>query len=154
MNRFIVILIVAIFSFSACTKQEVKKPNIIFFIADDMYPEMFNCLPEGKGKNLTPNIGQLAKDGVIMENQYVVSPVCTPSRYNCLTGNYASRATNSSFVNKTKHEEGQTVIQWNSFITQNDKILPQYLKELGYVSGMVGKNHMVEVPNLEGFPDF
>ncbi len=154
MNRLFAVLIIAIFSFSACTKQEIKKPNVIFFIADDMYPEMFNCLPEGKGKNLTPNIDQLAKDGVIMENQYVVSPVCTPSRYNCLTGNYASRATNSSFINKTKHEEGQTVIQWNSFITQNDKILPQYLKELGYTTGMVGKNHVVEVHNLEGFPDF
>ena len=52
-----------------------------------MYPEMFNCLPEGKGKNITPNINKLAAEGVILENQYVVSPVCTPSRYNCLTGN-------------------------------------------------------------------
>lgn len=31
---------------------ETSKPNIIFFIADDMYPHMFNTLPEGKGKNL------------------------------------------------------------------------------------------------------
>ena len=154
MNRFIVILIVAIFSFSACTTQEIKKPNIIFFIADDMYPEMFNCLPQGEGKNLTPNIDRLAREGVLMENQYVVSPVCTPSRYNCLTGNYASRATNKSFINKTKHEEGQTVIQWNSFVTHKDKILPHYLKELGYTTGMVGKNHVIEVTDLQGFPDF
>ena len=27
-----------------------EQPNIIFFIADDMTPEMFNCLPEGRGK--------------------------------------------------------------------------------------------------------
>ena len=33
-----------------------EKPNIIFFIADDMLPRHFNCLPEGKGKNLTPHI--------------------------------------------------------------------------------------------------
>ena len=154
MNRLILILFITIIAFSACSMQDVKKPNIIFFIADDMYPEMFNCLPEGEGKNLTPNIDRLAREGVLMENQYVVSPVCTPSRYNCLTGNYASRATNNSFLNKTKHEEGQTVIQWNSFITQTEKILPHYLKELGYTTGMVGKNHVVEVKNLEGFPDF
>ncbi len=134
--------------------QNSQKPNIIFFIADDMYPEMFNCLPEGKGKNLTPNLDRLAKEGVIMENQYVVSPVCTPSRYNCLTGNYASRATNRAFINKTLHEEGQTCIQWNSFITKNDKILPHYLKELGYTTGMVGKNHVIEATGLKGFQDF
>lgn len=130
------------------------KPNIIFFIADDMYPEMFNCLPEGEGKNLTPNLDRLAAEGTIMMNQYVVSPVCTPSRFNCLTGNYASRATNKQFLAKTEHEEGQTVIQWNSFITNRDRILPHYLKELGYITGMVGKNHVIAAGGLEGFSDF
>jgi arylsulfatase A-like enzyme len=131
-----------------------EKPNIIFFIADDMYPEMFNCLPEGAGKNLTPNLDRLASEGTIMMNQYVVSPVCTPSRYNCLTGNFASRAINPQFLEKTEKEEGQTVIQWNSFITDQDQILPHYLKELGYATGMVGKNHVIEARGLEGFPDF
>jgi arylsulfatase A-like enzyme len=131
-----------------------EKPNIIFFIADDMYPEMFNCLPEGAGKNLTPNLDRLAREGTIMMNQYVVSPVCTPSRYNCLTGKYASRARNKLFLRKTEHEEGQTVIQWNSFITDQDRILPHYLKELGYTTGMVGKNHVIEAAGLEAFPDF
>ncbi|NQT27392.1 sulfatase-like hydrolase/transferase [candidate division KSB1 bacterium] len=131
-----------------------QKPNIIFFIADDMYPEMFNCLPEGKGKNLTPNIDRLAREGTIMMNQYVVSPVCTPSRYNCMTGNYASRARNEAFLNDTHREENQTVIKWNSFISEGDKILPHYLKDLGYKTGMVGKNHVIDVKDLHFFPDF
>jgi len=154
MFRIINLVVFAIFIFTSCIEKEAQKPNIIFFIADDMYPEMFNCLPQGEGKNLTPNMDRLAREGVLMENQYVVSPVCTPSRYNCLTGNYASRATNNSFLNKTKHEEGQTVIQWNAFVTQKDKILPHYLKELGYTTGMVGKNHVIEVNDLQGFPDY
>jgi arylsulfatase A-like enzyme len=130
------------------------RPNIIFFIADDMYLDMFNCLPEGEGKNLTPNIDRLAKEGTIMMNQYVVSPVCTPSRYNCLTGRYASRAVSSEFLKQTKAEEGQTVIQWNTFITASEKVLPHYLKELGYRTGMVGKSHVVEVKGLHEFPDY
>lgn len=134
--------------------QESLQPNVIFFIADDMYPEMFNCLPEGEGKNLTPNLDRLAREGTLMTGQYVVSPVCTPSRFNCLTGKYASRANNREFLNKTKHEEGQTVIQWNSFITQEDSILPHYLKELGYSTGMVGKNHVIEAQGLYQFPDY
>jgi hypothetical protein len=97
---------------------------------------------------------RLAREGTLMMSQYVVSPVCTPSRYNCLTGRYASRATNSSFLNNTKNNGGQTVIQWNSLITERDKILPNYLKEVGYITGMVGKNHVIEVTGLNNFPDF
>lgn len=138
---------------SRCTL-ESHPPNILFFIADDMYRDMFNCLPEGKGKNLTPNLDRLAREGVIMHNQYVVSPVCTPSRFNCLTGNYASRARNENFLRRTAQEEGQTVIQWNSFITQDNKILPHYLKEFGYQTGMVGKNHVIEAKGLHQFPDY
>jgi len=154
MKTVLFALVIVFFVLVSCSKEQTQKPNIIFFIADDMYPEMFNCLPEGKGKNLTPNLDRLASEGVIMVNQHVVSPVCTPSRYNCLTGNYASRATNKAFVNKTKREEGQTCIQWNSFITQNDKILPHFLKDLGYTTGMVGKNHVIEANGIRQFKDF
>lgn len=136
------------------TISALKKPNIIFFIADDMYPEMFNCLPEGKGKNLTPNLDRLASEGTLMTNQYVASPVCTPSRYNSLTGRYASRATNNNFLKFTEKQEGQTVIQWNTFITPKDKALPHYLKDLGYTTGMVGKNHAIEADSLYRFPDY
>jgi len=103
------------------TAQTHKKTNFIFFIADDMYPWMFNNIPEGQTKdgkpaNLTPNIDRLAKEGIWLDNMKVVSPVCTPSRYNCLTGNYASRAQNEAFKWFTEKNDGQTVIQWNSFI--------------------------------------
>ena len=52
--------------------EQASKPNIVFFIADDMYPHMFNCLSEGKGENLTPNLDWLASEGTLMMNQYVV----------------------------------------------------------------------------------
>ena len=131
-----------------------NKPNIIFFIADDMYPEMFNCLMEGQDQFLTPNIDRLAREGVVMTNQYVVSPVCTPSRFNCLSGRYASRAINQRFLDDTAAEEGQTVIKWNTFVTEGEKILPHYLKDEGYTTGFVGKNHAVEVAELYQFPDY
>jgi len=90
--------------FSGCVESQrqnkSQRPNIVFFIADDMHPEMFNCLQEGRGKNLTPNIDRLVAEGIVMTEQHVVSPLCTPSRYNCLTGRYASRAINSVFWNE------------------------------------------------------
>lgn len=126
------------------------KPNIIFFIADDMYPWMFNNISEGKTKdgkplNLTPNIDRLAKEGVWLDNMTVVSPVCTPSRYNSLTGNYASRSINKEFTDFTAKNDGQTVIQWNSFLVPGkDKTMGSYFQELGYKTGFVGKNHIIE----------
>ena len=100
---------------------------------------MFNCLPQGKGKNLTPNIDKLAEGGTLMMNQYVVSPVCTPSRFNSLTGVYGSRANNKEFLNASE-EFGQSVVQWNTDIITSDKnTLPKILQRNGYRTGFVGK---------------
>ena len=135
----------------SCTNQlaeETKKPNIIFFIADDMSKDMFNFLDEGKGANLSPNLDKLAAEGTILMGQHVVSPVCTPSRYNCLTGTYASRASNDIFLTKMNRSDGQTVVEWNSFITASDVTIGNLLQEAGYSTGFVGKNHAIEVPDV------
>lgn len=129
--------------------EDKKKPNIIFFIADDMYPWMFNNTEEGKDKNgkplnLTPTLDKMAQEGVWLENMKVVSPVCTPSRYNTLTGNYASRANNEAFTGFTKINDGQTVIQWNSYIVPGERTMGTYFQDLGYKTGFVGKNHVIE----------
>lgn len=130
-----------------------ERPNIIFFIADDMLPQHFNCLPQGKGKNLTPNLDRLAREGTLMLQQHVVSPVCTPSRYNVLTGNFASRAQNPYFKQNTK-KNGQSVVEFNTHILPTDRTLPALLKNAGYTTGMAGKNHVVEVHGLKKFPNF
>ncbi len=122
------------------------KPNIIFFISDDMERVMFNCLPEGKGKNLTPNIDRLVKEGVVLMGQHVSSAVCTPSRYSCLTGQYASRSTCDEFVSYTRKMEGATVVQWNSYIPNGTKTIGALLQQQGYRTGFVGKNHAIEAP--------
>lgn len=134
-----------------------QKPNVIFFIADDMYPWMFNNIKEGRDKNgkplnLTPNIDRLASEGVWLENMKAVSPVCTPSRYNCLTGTYASRAQNEAFTGFTKTNDGQTVIQWNSFIVPGQATMGTYFQDMGYVTGFFGKNHAIESHSQVGEP--
>lgn len=123
------------------------RPNILFIIADDMTRDMFNCLPRGRAKNLTPNIDRLAAEGVLMLGQHVVSPVCTPSRYSCLTGRFPSRARNTGFLSNTKRE-GASVVTWNTHIIADDVTLPKLLKASGYVTGMVGKNHVIDVPGI------
>jgi arylsulfatase A-like enzyme len=120
-----------------------RRPNFVFFILDDMHYHMFNCLPQGRGKNLTPSIDRLAAEGTVMMGQHVSAPVCTPSRYNCLTGRYASRA-----LGGQAEEQGQTVVQWNTHIRPGDVTLPRLLQQAGYATGFVGKNHVVHVPGF------
>jgi arylsulfatase A len=136
----------------ALAKKE-RKPNVVFFIADDMLPRHFNCLPQGKGKNLTPNIDRLWQEGTVMTEQHVCSPICTPSRYNVLTGRYASRARNADFIQRTERE-GQTVVEFNTHIVKGDTTLPRLMQKAGYETGMTGKNHVVAVEGIKRFPDF
>lgn len=119
-----------------------EKPNIIFFITDDQSKDMFNYTPEGKGKNLCPNIDRLAKEGTILRQHHVSSPVCTPSRFSAMTGTYASRS-KCNWLTGPLQQEGQTAVQWNAFITPENDNLPRVLRENGYRTGAVGKNHMV-----------
>lgn len=129
-----------------------ERPNVIFFIADDMTRDMFNFLPESKGENLTPNLDKLSKKGTILMGQHVSSTVCTPSRYSVLTGKYASRAHNPGFLRQTKKNDGQRVVEWNTHILPSDTSLAKILKHNGYRTGAVGKNHVIEVKGWEDIP--
>ncbi|MBM3855246.1 MAG: hypothetical protein FJ399_19180, partial [Verrucomicrobia bacterium] len=121
------------------------RPNFVFIIADDLYVDMLNYTAAGRGRNLTPHLDRLAAEGTVMMEQHIVSPVCTPSRYNCLTGRYASRATNPMFTRQSERA-GTTIVAWNSKITPQDRPLPKLLQAAGYVTGIAGKQHVVDVP--------
>ena len=130
-----------------------RKPNIIFFIADDMMPDMCGYLSTGKGKILTPNIDRAASEGVVMMKQHVTSPVCTPSRFTCLTGRFPSRSKFDWFKGEQKKYDGQTVVQWTTYIKLRPKrttpTVMDYLKKAGYVTGMSGKTHFVHPHNKD-----
>ena len=126
------------------------RPNILFIITDDQERKEFNFLAEGRDergrpRNLSPNIDRLASEGLVLLNQYVSSPVCTPSRYAVLTGTYASRS--PAFAKAVSNNE-QINITWNSHIDRRTPNLARTLREAGYFTGAVGKNHVIEAEGL------
>ena len=62
-----------------------ERPNIIFFLIDDCSPHYFGCY--GNEKGLTPNIDQLATDGIRFKTAWAC-PLCWPTRTLLMSGQY------------------------------------------------------------------
>jgi arylsulfatase A-like enzyme len=66
-----------------------KPPNVVLIVADDLGKHDISVY--GPSPTPTPNIAQLAAEGVTFTEGYVTSPVCSPSRAALMTGRYAQR---------------------------------------------------------------
>jgi len=131
--KFTALLALGLFVFSSCTSSQKnkvpdqKRPNIVFIMTDD---QAWNVL----GRNgrypfmKTPNIDRLADEGMVFENAFVVSSVCSPSRASFLTGTYPHR--HGVYVNAFSDPD------------PNVPFFPKILQETGYETAFCGKWHM------------
>lgn len=99
--------------------------NILILHADQHRQDCIGCY--GNPDVRTPWIDSLAADGVRYNQHYTVYPVCTPSRYSLLCGQYPHQHT-----------------AWNNESTLPEGIptFPQLLREKGWRTAAVGKMHM------------
>jgi arylsulfatase A-like enzyme len=118
------------------------KPNIIFFITDDMDMDLYTSSEEGVGNNLTPNLARLAEEGTIFHNQYIPTTICSPSRYSSLTGLYghASRTCQNDRISRAIDFP---FVTYNAVMNKHDDNIARTLQAAGYTTGMVGKAHFV-----------
>ena len=114
------------------------KPNVVIFYTDDQKMDSFGFI---NGKAHTPNIDRLASEGAYFSNAYATSSVCSPSRYSCLTGQYASRCSTKEFSQSTS-AEGVTKVLWNMGIEDHEWTFPKVMQKHGYKTGMIGKWHV------------
>ncbi|MFT5239469.1 MAG: arylsulfatase A-like enzyme/lysophospholipase L1-like esterase [Candidatus Promineifilaceae bacterium] len=80
---------------SASLAAEKPRPNIVFFLIDDLGWADVGCY--GSTFYETPNIDQLAAQGMRFSDAYAVNPVCTPTRASIMTGKYPSRIKMTNF---------------------------------------------------------
>ncbi|MEM9251128.1 MAG: sulfatase-like hydrolase/transferase [Planctomycetota bacterium] len=125
-----------------------KRPNIVFIITDDQKNRELGYL---EGEALTPNFDRMAREGVVFEKNYVASSVCSPSRYTCMTGQFASRCS-IDFFNKETTTEGVRRVLWNIGFAADQPTLPRVLQANGYRTGFVGKWHINGVGKWENPP--
>jgi len=136
---FLFLLIQCFYSFG-------QKPNIVYIFADDLGYGDLSCYV-AKDIN-TPNIDQIAKQGIKFTEFYSASSVCSPSRAALLTGRYPQRMG----INTVFFPESFTGIP------DTEITIPEILKEKGYATGIVGKwhlgHHYQYLPLQQGFDEY
>lgn len=113
------------FAFVPLLFAESKRPNIVFFLTDDHRYDALGFM--GHPFLKTPNLDRLKEGGVHLENAFVTTSLCSPSRASILTGQYAHRHR----VVDNYHEVDRSLV-----------FFPQYLQESGYETAFIGKWHM------------
>lgn len=109
------------------------KPNIVFILADDLgYGELGSY---GQKKIKTPNIDQLAKEGIRFTHHYTGAPVCAPARCVLMTGLHLGHA---EIRNNGDSKNGRKFPgQWP--ITDQALTIAETLQAAGYKTGGFGK---------------
>ncbi len=123
-------LVLGIFTLLGCSQEEQEsRPNIVFIMTDDHAPSAISAY--GSPYLETPNIDQLAEEGLLFKKAFVTNSICAPSRAVILTGEYAHL--NSVPDNDTPFDTAQLTF-------------PKILREHGYQTAIVGKWHLKSQP--------
>ncbi len=140
MNPTTVLIILCSLLLQAASGAAQTKPNIVFILTDDQgYGDVGK---HGHPLLKTPNLDALHDQSVRFE-QFYVSPSCSPTRAELLTGMH-------EFKNGVTHTTDPRV-----HLNKDAVILPQLLKSAGYRTGIIGKWHLGNAgeyaPSKRGF---
>lgn len=121
-------------------------PNILLILADDLAWSDVGCY--GHPWHETPHLDQLAGQGMKFTRGYSPAPICSASRASILTGKTTARL-KFEFVTKNdpgfQKIEGKTRLKAPPFtlnLSLEEKTIPEYLNELGYLTAFFGKWHL------------
>lgn len=118
---------------SACgskQQEEVKQPNVIFIVADDLGYGDLSCY--GAKRIQTPNVDRLAAEGLRFTDAHAVASTSTPSRYSLFTGHYSWR----------RNDTGIATGDAGMVIRPEQTTVADIFKAAGYMTGAVGKWHL------------
>ncbi|XP_062513926.1 iduronate 2-sulfatase-like [Corticium candelabrum] len=125
------LLLLSALSAAPCALSADKK-NVLFFVSDDMRPEL--TVYDGPDfpspvhpKMHSPNLDALAAKSLLLKRAYVQQAVCSPSRTSLLTG----RRPDTTHV--------YDLVHYFRKVGGNFTTIPQYFKQNGYLSIGMGK---------------
>ena len=101
------------------------RPNFILYITDDISASDFGCY--GSKVVQTPNVDQLASEGMLFRRAYLTTSSCSPTRCSIITCRYP-------------HNTG--ACELHTQLPPDQYMFPKALKGSGYYTVLAGKNHM------------
>ncbi|RRQ49553.1 arylsulfatase [Maribacter algicola] len=128
------------------TSDENRPPNVVLIFTDDQGYNDVGVF--GAGDIKTPNLDQMAKEGLKLTSFYAAQAVCSASRAGILTGCYPNRI------------GIHNALMPNSKVGLNpeETTLAEILKAKGYATGIFGKWHLGDapefMPNNQGFDEY
>lgn len=115
----------------------MKRPNIVFIIADDLGHWTLGC--EGNRDAVTPNIDRLAREGMQLQRFYCASPVCSPARASLYTGLMPSMHGVADWLRLGNiAADGDHPVEY----LKDHICYTALLQQSGYVCGLSGKWHL------------
>ena len=117
-------LLVLVLSYATAQEAGTQRPNILFLMADQMRADMLSCT--GNKISMTPNLDQLASEGVRYTNAFSSTPICTPARAAILTG-----------LSPWYHG----MLGYGNVANRYSFEMPRALSDAGYYTCSIGKDH-------------
>jgi len=132
----------------------VGGPNVVFILADDLGINDLGCY--GRKEHNTPNLDQLARDGMRFTASYCAQPICSPSRAAILTGKVPARLHLTTYLPGRTNAPSQKLLHpvINQQLPLRELTLAEWFKTNGYVTACVGKWHLGAkgfTPTEQGF---
>jgi arylsulfatase A-like enzyme len=127
-------------------KPDCSKLNIVFILADDMGHWAMGCA--GNTEVATPNLDRLAAKGMVFDNAFCVSPVCSPARASLLTGRIPSQHGVHDWIkrgNSAGESKDGAVIDY----LEGQPCYTETLAAQGYECALSGKWHLGDAPRMQ-----
>ena len=143
MKKILILIIISLFISCQTIENKNENPNIVLIVADDLGWTDVSYM--GSKYYETPNIDKLSRSGMTFYNGYASAANCAPSRATMLSGRYnnhhgiytvGASERGSEKTRKIIPIKNETILDLRYFL------IPEMLKNEGYVTGHFGKWHL------------